>query len=81
MAEKKEEKTQHSVSDKKLQTVKNQETSENLSKSVATRLLDLMNDVNKDDVTPESVNAACNCAAQIHKILRLNFDIKRADYY
>jgi hypothetical protein len=33
--------------------------------------------VNETGVTPETVNASCNAAAQIHKILRLNFDMKK----
>lgn len=52
-------------------------TSENLSKNLAVELMDLIKKVNKDGVTPETVNASCNAAAQIHKILRLNFDMKK----
>lgn len=46
----------------------------NLSTTVATQLLDLMQAVTKEEVTPETVNAACNCAKEIHKIIRLNME-------
>lgn len=51
-----------------------------LSKDLAGSLMQLIKDVNKDDVTPESVNASCNCAAQIYKILRLNFEMKKEGF-
>lgn len=51
--------------------------SANLSKDLALQLMTLIKDVNKDAVTPESVNASCNAAAQIYKLLKLNFDMKR----
>lgn len=51
---------------------------QNLSSTVAGRLLDLMNNVTKDDVNPETVNAACNCAKEIHKIIRLNLELERS---
>lgn len=54
-----------------------QAISVSLSKDLATQLLDLMKKVTKDDVTPATVNAACNCASEIHKILTLNFKMRR----
>ncbi len=48
----------------------------NLSTTVATQLLDLMQQVTKTEVTPETVNAACNCAKEIHKIIRLSLEFK-----
>lgn len=48
-----------------------------LSKDLAVSLMGLIKDVNKQGVTPETVNASCNAAAQIYKILRLNYDMKR----
>lgn len=54
--------------------------SESLSKDLATSLMGLIRDVNKDGVTPDTVNASCNAAAQIHKILRLNFEMKKEGF-
>lgn len=48
-----------------------------LSSSVATQLLGLMKDVTKDDKSPAAVNAACNCAKQLHQMLRLEFEARR----
>jgi hypothetical protein len=53
------------------------ETSASLSKSLALQLLDLMKKVTAPEVTPSTVNAACLCASEIHKILKLNFEMKR----
>jgi len=73
------EKTPALVSDKKSLTPENQETSVSLSKSLAQKLMDLISAVNKDAVTPETVNASCNAASQIHKILKLNYEIKKSE--
>lgn len=77
MANKKDEKTQRLVSEKKFLKRENPETSENLSKNLAVELMNLIKEVNSSGVTPETVNASCNAAAQIHKILKLNYEIKR----
>lgn len=78
MAKKEEGKIQPLDSEKQLENSERAtETSSNLSRNVSLELLDLMKRVNGSEVTPESVNAACNCASQIHKILRLNFDMHR----
>ncbi len=53
------------------------ETSENLLKNVSMQLYELMKKVVKDDVNPKTVSAACNCASEIHKMLKLNRDILR----
>lgn len=53
------------------------ETSQNLSKNLANELMGLIKKVNEGAVTPETVNASCNAASQIHKILKLNYEIKR----
>lgn len=37
----------------------------------------LMTQVTKSSVTPETVNAACNCADKIVDILRLHLDVER----
>lgn len=70
-------KTQASESAKQLAKQGSQETSISFSKDLATQLLNLMTKVTKDEVTPDTVNAACNCASEIHKILRLNFAMKK----
>lgn len=57
----------------------NQESSQ-LSKNLAVSLMGLINEVNKDGVTPETVNASCNAAAQVYKILRLNFEMKKEGF-
>lgn len=54
-----------------------QETSVSLSKDLATQLLGLMKRVTDKEVTAQTVNAACNCASEIHKILKLNFEMKK----
>lgn len=48
-----------------------------LSRDLAGSLMGLIRDVNKDGVTPETVNASCNAANAIYKILRLNFEMKK----
>lgn len=58
----------------------NQTPSVQLSKDLAGSLMGLIRDVNKDGVTPETVNASCNAAAQIYKILRLNFEMKKQGF-
>jgi hypothetical protein len=54
-----------------------QEASVSLSKDLALQLLGLMKRVTDKEVTAQTVNAACNCASEIHKILRLNFEMKK----
>lgn len=63
-----------------LQRQKDPATSQNLGKHLCLQLISLIDDVNRTDVTPESVNAACNAAAQVHKILRLNFDMRKEGF-
>jgi hypothetical protein len=48
-----------------------------LLKNVSMQLYELMKKVVKDDVNPKTVSAACNCASEIHKMLKLNRDILR----
>lgn len=57
----------------------NQGTSDSLSKDLALQLLNLMKSVTAKEVNPNTVNAACNCASEIHKILKLNFQMKQWD--
>lgn len=57
-----------------------QSKSVQLSKDLAMQLMNLIDGVNKEGITPETVNASCNAASQIYKILRLNFDMKREGF-
>ena len=52
-------------------------TSENLPKNVSLQLFDLMKQVVADDVNPKTVLAACKCATEIHRMLKLNQEIRR----
>ena len=60
--------------------VETQSESQGLSKNLAKSLMSLIDKVNADGVTPETVNASCNAAAQIYKILRLNYDMKKEGF-
>lgn len=77
MAGKKDEKNQGLDSEKQLQKQEKPQTSVGLSKNLSMKLISLIEDVNKCGVTPETVNASCNAAAQIHKLLKLNYDMKK----
>jgi hypothetical protein len=54
-----------------------QETNIFDTRTVVTTLEGLMNRVTNDEVTPDTVNAACNCADKIVDILRLHLDVER----
>ena len=69
-----------SDSGKQLEAQETQRPSVQLSKDLAGSLMGLIKDVNKEGVTPETVNASCNAAAQIYKILRLNFEMKKEGF-
>lgn len=47
------------------------------TRRVVTTLEGLMTKVTDNNVTPETVNAACNCADKIVDILRLHLDVER----
>jgi hypothetical protein len=47
------------------------------TRNVVKKLEDLMGDVTKEQVTPETVNAACNCAGRITEILRIHLEVER----
>lgn len=47
------------------------------TKRVVNTLEGLMTRVTANDVTPDTVNAACNCADKIVDILRLHLDVER----
>lgn len=48
-----------------------------LSRDLSMHLLDLAKKVTKDEVTPQTVSAACQCAAELYKIMKLNWEMKR----
>lgn len=72
--------TRASDSNSSLAKPASQETSLSLSKDLASQLLGLMKRVTDTEVTPSTVNAACNCASEIHKILKLNFLMKKEGF-
>jgi len=47
------------------------------AKSVVITLEKLMNQVTKEDCSPKTVNAACNCAARITDIIRLHIESEK----
>ena len=80
MEGKKEENVQCLESKGQLQKQEKQVTSESLSISLVTQLMSLIEKVNEEEVTPATVNASCNAAAQIYKILHLNFQLKKSGF-
>lgn|GEM_PF-6066673 len=50
--------------------------SKSLSMNVAEHLLKLMKDVTSENVNPSTVNAACNCAAQMINLMKINLQLK-----
>lgn len=60
------------VSGKQLSTLERQETFESLPLTLSEHLFGLMIKVTKEEVTPQTVNAACNCASEINKLLALS---------
>lgn len=47
------------------------------TRSVVKKLEHLMGEVTKDKATPDTVNAACNCAGRITEILRIHLEVER----
>lgn len=47
------------------------------TRSVVKNLERLMTEVTAKTVTPETVNAACNCAGRITDILRIHLEVER----
>lgn len=69
-------KTPLQVSQERSDPQKQPQTSVSLSKDLALSLLGLMKEVTKDKVEPSTVLAACKCASEIHKILKLNHEMQ-----
>lgn len=59
----------------KLQKLEDLETSKNLPLNVSMQLYALMKKVVEKEVNPKTVSAACQCASEIHKIIKLNMSI------
>lgn len=72
-------KTHYSVSEKISEAAMSADSNQ-LSKNLANSLMGLISEVNKDGVTPETVNASCNAASQIYKILRLNYEMRKEGF-
>lgn len=72
-----EEKTQHLVSGQKLQKQEDLVTSENLPRNVSMQLFELMKQIVQDEISPKTVHAACACASEISKILKINNEMRR----
>jgi hypothetical protein len=47
------------------------------TRTVVKKLENLMGEVTKTEATPETVNAACNCAGRITDILRIHLEVER----
>ena len=77
MRENTEEETQALVSGEKSLKPATQVTSESLPKSVSMQLYALMNKVVEQEINPSTVKAACACALEIHRMLKLNHEIRR----
>ena len=60
-----EEETQSLASKKQLQRPQEMETN-------------LMKQVVSEEVNPATVKAACQCAGEIHKMLKLNLELKKS---
>jgi hypothetical protein len=73
------EKTTHSTGLQNSDEPQNAELSQSkpISVSLAEHLFALAKSVTKDDVNPQSVRAACECASEIHKLLELQWKIAR----
>lgn len=48
-----------------------------LSRNIAEHLLHLMKEVTKKEVSPKTVNAACQCAAELYKVMKLNIELAK----
>lgn len=59
-------------SEKQSSLQERQGTFELLPLTLSERLLSLMEKVTEEEITPATVNAACNCASEINKLLSLS---------
>lgn len=72
-----EENSRSLILDQKSQEPVVQVTSKDLPKNVSMQLYDLMKQVTAKKVNASTVRAACLCATEIHRMLKLNEDVKR----
>lgn len=72
-----EENNQLLASSQQFLKQKEGETFANLPVSVSLQLLELMKKVVAKEINPQTVNAACNCASEIHKILKLSNEVNK----
>lgn len=73
MGKRKEEKTRSLASESVSQNASVETSSQtSLSVELAEHLLSLSRKVTDNNVTPETVNAACNCAQQISNLIKLS---------
>lgn len=77
MDERKDVSTHFSDLEKKSQNQEKDSQSTSLPYTVSMQLVNLMQKVVEDEVSPKTVGAACQCASEIHKILKLNFEMKK----
>lgn len=75
MQENTEAKIQCLDSEKQLAKQEELVTSENLPRTVSLQLLNLMKSIVADDVNPQTVSAACKCASEIHKMIKINIEL------
>ena len=50
-----------------------------LSTDMAQHLLGLMKKVTEPEVTPKTVSAACQCAGELYKIMKLNLELRKLE--
>ena len=77
MDERKDVNIHFSDLEQKSQNQENNSQSTNLPYTVSMQLVSLMKKVVEEEVNPKTVGAACQCASEIHKILKLNFEMKK----
>lgn len=62
--------------DRRLQVAKEENSNQaSLSTDLTNHLLNLSKEVTRNEINPETVKAACNCAQQIHNMIRLQMKI------
>lgn len=67
------------ISEVQLKNAGKQRTSKNLSQDVALQLLELMEQITSSEVNVKTVSAACQCASEITKILKLNLEVTKME--
>jgi len=80
MPDKDQSKLTHFTGSKDLspQSTEARSQSPRLSRDIAMQLFSLMTKVSEKEITPATVRASCECAKELHKLLKLNFDMRKA---